>query len=111
MNEKIRTQQPYRPHTEEAPVGVLDQAEEPERNVQVIYGAGAQTLPLAGLDISQARELVQGIFSLDADTRTLVNGRPARAGYRIVAGDVVEFVHHAGEKGARHGPAHRNRRG
>jgi hypothetical protein len=68
--------------------------------VQVIYGAGVQTLALAGLTIAQARPLVETILSVAPRSPALVNGRPVRPGYVIAQGDTLEFVHHAGEKGS-----------
>ena len=68
-------------------------------DVRVIYGAGVQLMPLAGLTIAQAREAAVAILGVDRRAPALVNGRPARADYRVAAGDELEFVHHAGEKG------------
>jgi pSer/pThr/pTyr-binding forkhead associated (FHA) protein len=68
-------------------------------SVQVISGASVQSLDLAGLQITQAREIVRAILSLDQQSAVLVNGQPVRDDYRLVCGDTLEFVHHAGEKG------------
>lgn len=82
------------PDSGELPVGSA-----PNENVQVISGASVQNLPLAGLQISQARELVGTILRIDHDSTVLVNGEPVRPDHRLEAGDTIEFVHHAGEKG------------
>jgi len=71
-----------------------------DRNVQVTYGAGFQNLPLAGLQVSEARMIARDILSVDERSAVLVNGREVNANHRINAGDQIEFVHAAGEKGA-----------
>jgi hypothetical protein len=68
-------------------------------DVRVIYGAGVQSMPLVGLSVAQARDAAVAILGVDRRAPALVNGRPARADYRVVPGDELEFVHHAGEKG------------
>lgn len=67
--------------------------------VRVVYGAGVQTMSLAGLTVSQARDAAVVLLGVDRRAPTLVNGRPARLDYRIGPEDELEFVHHAGEKG------------
>jgi hypothetical protein len=79
-----------------------------EPGVQVIHGASVQTLALAGLTISQARSLVEAILGVGPSSPVLVNGRPVRPSYSIAQGDVLEFVHHAGEKGGPDGFARRD---
>ncbi|HLG19155.1 MAG TPA: hypothetical protein VI895_04970 [Bdellovibrionota bacterium] len=69
----------------------------------MISGASVQNLPLAGLQISQARELVGTILNVESGAQILVNGMPVSNDYTLALGDVLEFVHHAGEKGARRG--------
>jgi hypothetical protein len=72
----------------------------------VISGASLQALPLAGLSVSQARDLAGTILNIDPQCPVLVNGRRASAGYRLAGGDTLEFVHRAGEKGGeRRGPS------
>ena len=75
-----------------------------DTNVQVIYGASAQTLPLAGQAISAARPLLEMILRTDRRSPILVNGREVAATYIITNTDVIEVVHQAGEKGAANGP-------
>lgn len=70
-----------------------------DANVQVISGACLQMLPLAGLQISEARQLAESILGVDSRAIVLVNGEPARGNYRLSSQDTLEFVHHAGEKG------------
>jgi hypothetical protein len=73
--------------------------EECTRDVEVIYGASVQTLALAGLTVAQARPLVETILAVNPRSPALLNGAPARANQVIGEGDLLEFVHHAGEKG------------
>ena len=78
----------------------LDQITSGEnRNVQVTYGAGVQTLPLAGLRVSDARHIARDILNVDPQAAVLVNGGEVNPTHRINAGDQIEFVHAAGEKG------------
>ncbi len=114
--ERIRRQQAYRHKTEEEQnqVTLPPQAVEvgptlgstPDANVQVISGASVQTFTLAGLQVSQARGLVETILRIDPRSPVLVNGRPVRPDYRLASGDTLEFVHQAGEKGGGHGTLH-----
>jgi len=71
-----------------------------DASVQVISGASMTSLPLGGLRIAQARDLVGTILNIDGDAAVLVNGEPVRSTHRLGVGDTLEFVHHAGEKGA-----------
>jgi hypothetical protein len=99
-----RREKPKAPVCEEAPSASLSapefQVEQMQStSVQVISGASVQVLDLAGLQVSQAREVVRHILRLDQNTAVLVNGNPIRDTYRLTSGDTLEFVHHAGEKG------------
>jgi len=80
-----------------APASSEAEAYNPE--VRVIYGAGVQSMPLVGMSLAQARDAAIAILGVDRRAPALVNGRPARLDYRVVPGDELEFVHHAGEKG------------
>jgi hypothetical protein len=79
-----------------------------EAAVRVIHGASVQTLPMAGLRVAEAARLVHAILRVDPRSAPLINGRSARQDYTLRCGDVLEFVHYAGEKG-RHGPQDRDR--
>jgi sulfur carrier protein ThiS len=93
---------------EEAPEPLAEeQTETVGSNVQVIYGASVQHLPLVGVRMSDVRTLLHDILQVDRTSAILVNGRPVRATYRVAEGDCVEVVHQAGEKGAADGYANR----
>src|SRR5437899_2707354 len=81
-------------------------AETLDSNVQVIYGASVQTLPLVGQALSAARPLLEMILRANPRSPIVVNGRQVPANYVITRADVIEVVHQAGEKGAAHGPAY-----
>jgi hypothetical protein len=98
---EIRRQDTLEPAAREAPGGDGAAAALPEFGVQVISGATVQTLGLAGLRISQAREVLRSLLQIDARMPVLVNGRETPEAERLQAGDTLEFVHLAGEKGAR----------
>ena len=76
--------------------------------VQVISGASVQAFPIAGMRVEHARGLLGTILRLDPQGPVLVNGRPVSSTHRLEAGDILELVHHAGEKGAAHARADRN---
>lgn len=69
-------------------------------SVEVISGASVHTFPLAGLQVAHARTVLAPILRLDPRAAVLVNGEPIRPSRRLEAGDRLEFVHHAGEKGS-----------
>ena len=106
--QRLSNLRPREVHDEEtgarAGAAVLDRADsearvEADRGVQLIYGASVQTLPLVGLRVAEIRPIVQTILRVHPSSPAIVNGRPVRPDYVIAYNDVLEFVHHAGEKG------------
>jgi hypothetical protein len=69
--------------------------------VEVIYGASVQDFAVGGQTLREARDVIAGILQIPPDSPALVNGEPVPHTYRLAAGDTLEFIHHAGEKGAR----------
>jgi hypothetical protein len=67
--------------------------------VTVISGAHLQSLPLANQTVDAARQLLQASFNIGPQAMALVNGRPVTPETVLRQGDILEFVHHAGEKG------------
>ena len=103
---RLRTRETPRDEPTPRPASVREAAdarsaasEDFDAGVQVIYGASVQALPLIGLRVSDARPIVQTILQVDPRSPAVVNGRRVQADYVIARGDVLEFVHHAGEKG------------
>ena len=81
------------PGSEEEPQGATT-------DVQVIWGAMAQQMALAGMTVGDAQALLQQAFNLAPEVTALVDGRLARGDHRLASGQVLEFVRPAGEKGA-----------
>jgi hypothetical protein len=71
-----------------------------DSGVQIVYGASLQHLPLAGQTIGRIRPALEMMLRVDRRSPVLVNGQPASADYVLARGDVLEFIHRAGEKGA-----------
>ena len=101
-----RRARPPKPRQEDFPVpqAIETPAENPpagtaQAGVQVIWGASLQTLELGGMQVQYARQLLQTLMHIDPGAPALINGEPARATQQINAGDTLEFVVHAGEKG------------
>jgi hypothetical protein len=100
-----RRPEPSRPKEEDVPVPRAADLPAPNPSpaasggVQVIWGASVQILELGGMQVQHARQLLQTLMSVDPAAPVLINGAPARGNERINAGDTVEFVIHAGEKG------------
>lgn len=88
------------PHVETLPEPVSGAVPDQSRaQVTVISGAHLESFPLAGMPVAQARALIGQLMSIHADAPMIVNGSPVESGYELQAGDTLEFVHHAGEKG------------
>lgn len=68
--------------------------------VQVIWGPIAEHIAVAGMTAAEARALLQGPYNIAPHANMLVNGAPVSRTQRLAAGDTLEFVRLAGEKGA-----------
>jgi hypothetical protein len=68
--------------------------------VKVIWGPIMKELNVQGLTVGAAYRALQDALGIPADALPLVNGRRAEPDECLVAGDVLEFVRRAGEKGA-----------
>lgn len=104
--EKIlrRSKQQSTPAIELTPGAVPVQEGEPCREpvgVQVIWGALTERMELEGMTVADAERLLRGPFRIAPRSRAVVNGRPVALDHRLAAGEVLEFVRRAGEKGAR----------
>lgn len=68
--------------------------------VQVIWGPIVKELALVGaLSVGAVYRGVREAFNIPNGVFALVNGKRAEQALKLVAGDVVEFVRRAGEKG------------
>jgi hypothetical protein len=77
-----------------------EESEGPGTDVEVIWGAMAQQMSLAGMTVRDARTLLQQAFNLAPGVTALVDGRLARGDHQLASGQVLEFVRPAGEKGS-----------
>jgi hypothetical protein len=68
--------------------------------VEVIHGVYAHSLPLAGMTVRQARAELEQRMNIDPDAMAVVDGHEADEDTILAQGQVLNFVKHAGEKGA-----------
>jgi hypothetical protein len=69
--------------------------------VQVSYGVHSLEAAIAGKSVGEVRQALKEPLNIDPRALALVNGRDVAASYLLKAGDQLEFVRLAGEKGAR----------
>jgi hypothetical protein len=74
-------------------------ASELRRNVDVIHGVYAHSLPLAGMSVRQARAELEQRMNIDPEAMAVVNGHEVDGDTVLEEGQVLNFVKHAGEKG------------
>ncbi len=72
-----------------------------DRSVKFISGIHNHSLPLAGRSVAEVRKKLSGTLNIATDTVANVNGETVKdeAHTTLKAGDTIEFVKHAGEKG------------
>jgi hypothetical protein len=70
-------------------------------NVQVIHGVHAHSMPISGMTIRQARAELEERLNLAPDALAVVDGNEADEDTVLTENQVLNFVKHAGEKGAR----------
>jgi len=70
------------------------------RQVRVIAGADVQDMDLAGRTVGDARTVAQALFGIAADAVALIDGQRVDDAQRLGEGQLLEFVKHAGRKGA-----------
>jgi hypothetical protein len=98
--------QKNRPMTEPMPAAALDPvvALRPvatsERPVRLIAGADVQDLPLAGRLVGEARTVARNMFAVAAAAVAIVDGERVEDDHVLAAGQTLEFVKYAGQKGA-----------
>lgn len=73
---------------------------EEEGLVQVVWGALMDDLEVAGMTVGEVHELLQLPYGIAPDADVNVNGIEATHDTRLEAGDELEFVRMAGEKGS-----------
>lgn len=67
----------------------------------MISGVHNHQLPLAGKSVAEVRSKLSGTLNIARDTAAVVNNETVgdEAKTTLKAGDTIEFVKHAGEKG------------
>ena len=68
--------------------------------VEVIHGAYAHSVPLAGMTVRQARAELEERMNLPPDALAVVDGNEVDEDFVLAENQVLNFVKHAGEKGA-----------
>lgn len=77
-----------------------DTAVATEGQVEVIHGVYAHSLPLSGMTVGQARTELADRMNIDPESMAVVDGHEVADDTILGEGQVLNFVRHAGEKGA-----------
>ena len=67
--------------------------------VRVLYGVHALEANLAGRTVSDVRQAVRQALNISPQAVAVVNGREVEESFVLLAGQQLEFVRLAGEKG------------
>jgi hypothetical protein len=67
--------------------------------VKVSYGVHSLEAAIAGKSVGEVRQALKEPLNIDPRALALVNGRDVAASHILKAGDQLEFVRLAGEKG------------
>ncbi len=67
--------------------------------VKISYGVHSLEAAIAGKAVGEVRQALKEPLNIDPRALALVNGRDVAASYVLKAGDQLEFVRLAGEKG------------
>jgi hypothetical protein len=94
---RIEEQQP--PWAATTDPDILEAAPAPQR-VRLIAGADVQDMELAGRRVADARALAMALFGIHPTAIAVVGDRRVGDDHVLEAGQVLEFVKHAGQKGA-----------
>jgi hypothetical protein len=94
------TRHPRVPELDAVPTGAGQPQTQAPTNVQVNWGFNEERMDLQDLSVEAAYELLRGHLNIAPDVIATVNGTEATPGQRLIAGDTLEFVRAAGEKGA-----------
>ena len=71
----------------------------PSGQVKVSYGVHHLDAAIAGKSVGEVRQALREPLNIDPRALALVNGRDVAESYVLKAGDQLEFVRLAGEKG------------
>jgi hypothetical protein len=88
------------------PRSVTTPREEEAGKVKVVYGVHTLAASLAGRTVQGVREALAQPLNISPQAVALVNGQEVEAGRVLNAGELLEFVRYAGEKGKEPTQAH-----
>ncbi len=78
---------------------VFDESEDDAGLVTVASGPYAEQLPLAHRTVADIRTRYHDRFDLDPNSQAMLDGQPVQDDVTVRPGQVLTFVHRAGEKG------------
>jgi hypothetical protein len=71
----------------------------PVNQVRVLYGVHALEASLAGRTVGDVRQALRQALNISPQAVAVVDGREVEEGFILLAGQQLEFVRLAGEKG------------
>ena len=71
----------------------------PLSQVRVLYGVHALEAGLAGRTVADVRQALRQALNISPQAMAVVDGREVEEGFVLLAGQQLEFVRLAGEKG------------
>jgi len=101
MRQQQQTPKPVSPMPEPAPAPFVTATRPPSGPVRVIAGADVQDLELAGRTVAESRALAVTVLGVHPRAPALVDGRAVGEDHVLESGQQLQFVKHAGSKGAR----------
>ena len=66
----------------------------------VAHGPYAEQLPVGGMSVGEVRARYRDRFDIDPRSQAILDGSPIGDETRVRAGQVLTFIHRAGEKGS-----------
>lgn len=79
--------------------GALNQAAAVTGKVSVVYGANDLEMELGGHTVADVQASLADVLNLDKNAEAYVNGVQVNGDYQLKAGDRLEFMKEAGQKG------------
>jgi len=77
----------------------LNQAAQATGKVSVVYGANDVEIELAGHKVTDVQVALSDVLNIDKNAEAYVNGVQVNGEYQLKAGDRLEFMKEAGQKG------------
>lgn len=79
--------------------GALNNAAAVTGKVSVVYGANDLEMELGGHTVADVQASLADVLNLDKNAEAYVNGVQVNGDYQLKAGDRLEFMKEAGQKG------------